>query len=506
MPVDFVTFGSPNRFEIAIRSRRQRRPEDWPLGYGWSLGDLRLTIGGHVITRNVHNGQSSDFSTWYLLPIFEWLADNWVALLHEEDFDWIERSPATAAAIVPRVLAEVMGKDDEPAVARFDAAQRWRERHGLRSAANGGMLPDLYIRRFLDTIELSWSDTPTLFAPDGFRFVLRPGYASCTVSEVATPLWDALDEFVSGVAGRPTLLADRERLAALTEKLAWLRGLTIVDFAKARVAPSIVTAALAYLGDDGMALFEGENVIGGAPAIAAFSPAIAMYGGLNPSLDIADVRRLSDVALAARARAETPQLAAMVDDLGGSPRTSPYLEGYRLAEDLLEDLVDNDSGDAIDIREMINRLGIVVVELALQTDTIRGVGLAGQGTGPTIVINLSSPFNAGEEGKRFTLAHEFCHILYDRGRARRVGIASGPWAPAAVERRANAFAAEMMMPRELVIRAFAGRGYATEDAIAHAAELLLVSRRALIEHLHNIHLIDETSREYLRTRGANTPH
>lgn len=504
MPDEFISFGRADRFEIALRGRRQRDTVDRrPVGHGWSLGDLRITVAGRVLTENVHNGHRRDHTTWYLLPIFEWLAANWVDLLHEEEFAWRETSTLAAASIVPRVMAETMGKDDAPAATRYEAAQGWRARHGLRTASTGGLLPDLYLRRFLDVIELSWTDAPVLFAPDGFRFVPRPGYASCSVDEVATPLWDAMDEFVSGVAGYPTLADDITRFAMLGRSLQEIRGLTVVDFAKARIAPGVMDVVLDYVGDRLPTLFESQRVSGSVPAIAAFSPAIAMYGGMSPELGAPDVRTLSQVALDAGGRGETPMLAALVRDAGGAPRNPPHIEGYRLAEDLLDDWTDPAIGTVFDVRGMIEALGIEIVEIALETDTIRGVGLAGDGMGPTIVVNTSSIFNTGEEGRRFTLAHELCHILYDRGHARRVGITSGPWAPAAVERRANAFAAGILMPRERVIEAFLTGDYTNDAAVVEAADRLQVSRRALTEHLYNMHLIDEVEREALRATSAH---
>lgn len=499
MTNEFVTFGTPDIFEIAIRAHRQHGAAiDRPAGYGWSLGDLRITIGRRVITQNLSYGQQRDFTTWYLLPIFEWIAWNWIDLLHEEDFGWNESSSAVAAVVVPSVLAETTGKDDGSATRRYEQAQAWRDRHGLRAASNGGLLPDLYIRRFLDAVELSWTDAPALFAPEGFRFVSRAGYASCSVADVATPLWDALDEFTSGVIGYPTLAVDQARFEALSAHMRDVQRSTVVDFARARISSGVLQAALSHLGERTEAMLESERVSGGTPAIAAFSPAVAMYGGINPEIGAIDVARLSDVAIQASGGGERPELAALVRDEGGIPRRAPYLEGYRLAEDLLEDLVGDLPCEAIDIRRLVEDLGIVVVELSLETDTIRGVGLAGSGMSPTIVLNRTSSFNITPEGRRFTLAHELCHILYDRGHARRVGITSGPWAPAAVERRANAFAAGIMMPRAMVFSAFEGERFTDSESIVVAAERLQVSYRALVEHLYNLHLINEAERERLR--------
>ena len=147
---------------------------------------------------------------------------------------------------------------------------------------------------------------------------------------------------------------------------------------------------------------------------------------------------------------------------------------------------------------MIGRLGIEVRQTQLSTDTIRGVALAGGGFGPTILLNTASIYNAAEDGRRFTLAHELCHILFDRTRARRVTIASGPWVAPGIEKRANAFAAYLLMPATLVRRLLPVSGRVDREHIVSAAQALHVSETALVEHAYNLDLIGEWDRERLR--------
>ena len=68
-------------------------------------------------------------------------------------------------------------------------------------------------------------------------------------------------------------------------------------------------------------------------------------------------------------------------------------------------------------------------------------------------MNASTHPKAGR--RRFTLAHELCHLLVDRDKGARLAIVSGPWAPLDVERRANAFAAALLMPEAAVAKAVA---------------------------------------------------
>jgi Zn-dependent peptidase ImmA (M78 family) len=131
----------------------------------------------------------------------------------------------------------------------------------------------------------------------------------------------------------------------------------------------------------------------------------------------------------------------------------------------------------------------------MQTNTIRGVAIAGTQYSPAILVNTSSQFNKTEPGRRFTLAHELFHILYDRARAKRVSHTSGPWASPGVEKRANAFAAMFLMPRDLVRKSVVDKNI---ESISDAARSMRVGVSSLIEHLYNLNVIDGMDRERLR--------
>ena len=115
------------------------------------------------------------------------------------------------------------------------------------------------------------------------------------------------------------------------------------------------------------------------------------------------------------------------------------------------------------------------------------------------MINVTHVFNTNEDGKRFTIGHELCHILFDRTRAQRIAHVSGSWAPPGIERRANAFAAYLLMPRDLVVRNLERGARIDGEETRRIAALLHVNESALVEHLFNIDLIDYVEREQLRT-------
>jgi Zn-dependent peptidase ImmA (M78 family)/transcriptional regulator with XRE-family HTH domain len=110
----------------------------------------------------------------------------------------------------------------------------------------------------------------------------------------------------------------------------------------------------------------------------------------------------------------------------------------RLGEDPLTNLA-----------EILEAQGVRFIELSL-SDAISGLFLSDTRYGPSIIVNEEhSP-----PRRRFSCAHEYCHVLVDRGRGGLVSRAENR--EELFEVRANAFAAAFLMP-EGGVRAFVRR-------------------------------------------------
>lgn len=493
---EFAAFGTPERFEIAVRWTRDAEPRArLPAGHGWSMGDLRITVANHVLTGSRRGALHQEHVGWYLAPLFDWMASNWAALLHEEDFAWPERSAAPAVVACHRALDQSIGVKDPQGRARYKATQAWYYRHAFRNAAEGGLFPDLFVRRMMDDIELSWSAEPPLFAPDGFTFSIEPGVARLPAEDVAGPLWEAL----TWVASQPPVLDEHDRASwkTLAEKIERIPAMGTAVFDRAYVDARILVMVSESLDRIGKRDLIHEDVSATRPYVRELSPAVAMFGGVSPNLGAGDVDYLCGL-LAASARGGDG--AALRDLVAASERPLgvPHEDGYAFAEDFLDRRDLPGAQEWIDVRKIASGLGIDVLETALETDSIRGIALAGQDFTPTILLNVTSPFNANEFGKRYTLAHELCHVLHDRSRARRVTHVSGAWVAPGIERRANAFAAYLLMPRGLVVQSWLPQMEQSRADFEAFARRLRVNETALTEHLYNLGIIDDLARERLR--------
>jgi Zn-dependent peptidase ImmA (M78 family) len=499
---DWAHFGDKARFEIAVRWADDPEPrERRPAHGGWSTGQLRLTVNHHVLTQNEASEDGSDAVTWYLLPVFEWIAHNWVSLLHEERFAWRENSAAPAATAVFLALRRLIDVDGSlPSGENYGSVQAWWARHALRAADSSALYPDIVFRRLGDQIEISWTARQPNYSPDGFRFALMPGVATLPVSDVARPLWEALG-WVGATAPQLSLTdEDRKSIANLERRIVSLKRLSTSTLEEGYL-PHRLFSQLSAIRQK-IHLPDTSRKLKDAPALERLDDAVLMFGGVNPNIGLTDMNTLL-VLLASRSGGdESTNLQALVDDTVGAPASVPFQEGYDLAEQLLEKCSLPGNASHVDVRALLAGWDIKIVEKVLKTNTIRGVAIAGARYAPSILINKTSEYNASEAGKRFTLAHELFHILYDRSRARRVTHVSGPWAPPGVEKRANAFAAMFLMPRGILAQSFKGRKI-DEETVTSAANAMQVGISALVEHLYNTSMIDEATRDRLRLLETN---
>lgn len=488
---EFVHFGDPKLFEIAARWTSDKEPRQLlPQEGGWSTGDLRITVGHQVLTARRYNGKESGHIAWYLAPLLDWLLSQWTSILHEEAFAWPEKGGAPAAWAVFAALGRCIASPDKDEQDQYRAVQGWWMRHALRAADPSALYPDLCLRRLGDDIEISWAGRQPVHAPEGFALTSPPGYALFAVAAVATPLWQFLEWAMRTASGITEM--DREAIDGMRER-----------FIQLKQTP-LKTLELKYLSDQVQALLRSARetvdlqnssvLVPDVPAIAELDPAVLMFGGLNPSIDTCDAVLLLQFLKNHQNNTEAEALAKLVDDRGWNQMLPPYEEGYDLAEEVREEIgIPVDERD-VNVHQILHDLGITIEEVALDTDSVRGVALAGPGFSPAILVNKTHKYNQSSFGRRFTLAHELCHILFDRSRAKKLSHVSGPWTAPRTEKRANAFAAMFLASRTATRTVFREYG---KEGTREAARNLQLGHSAFVRHLYNLGLIDESEREQL---------
>lgn len=136
----------------------------------------------------------------------------------------------------------------------------------------------------------------------------------------------------------------------------------------------------------------------------------------------------------------------------GSPKTKGEAirqgEGHALEERRRLDLGDGALGD---ITEVLESQGVRTAELPLPDD-VSGMTISDREAGILVAVNENHP----EARRRFSCAHEYAHVIFDRDRSSLVST----WADREehLEVRANAFAASFLAPEPGVQQFMAGLG------------------------------------------------
>ena len=488
---------------------------------GLSWGSFQIWVRDRNLCAHWEEGERIDSVHWYLLPLLEWFARNWDALLHEERLPAKNAGETAWESLRATCFPPSAIEDDEDKASAWEGAWHgWWSRHALQAAREGGLFPDIVLRRLRDRVEVSWGSVRSAGMPGHYRFMESDrGSALLEPQAVAGALHEVLSQAASYLSSS---MPDSKRIVALNRKLrnlnaggkarnearerrlAWLAGLgTTKHGVRAgwrRAVEGLLRSDLAER--PRRALLEAAET----PLVVTGScHAALMFGSLAPNVTEADVQEL--VRATVGLYAPEGEAGAMSGMYRAAPiedsASRPWNQGYELAEKVHEDLGgDFEKGALVDVNRLVEALGVRIELLDLSDTHVRGVSIAGPQHRPGIFVNGRHASNAHEAGRRFTLAHELCHLLFDREQGRPLAVASGPWAPRAIEQRANAFAAMLLMPTSLVKRTLARLtvAVATKEGVDEVAERLGTGRLAVLNHLVNLGFMDETDQRRLEVQ------
>jgi Zn-dependent peptidase ImmA (M78 family) len=440
-----------------------------------------------------------------MLPLLEWFAFKWDVLLHESRLPVrnlaADAWTTMAATAFPPESSLSLQKEEE----WRGKWKRWWDDHCILAARSGGLFPSVFFRRWQDLIEVSWGTAPVAGQPSHYRFLASKGFERLPAGEVAQALFDVLEDAVVHLR---KALPDSERIERLhnavskiptvakSQRMAILSGLdkdrwdSLEEAIRGRCPEAAFESVFAG---------EGTDLVVTTPGSAAL-----MFGSASPTLEDSDVHELA-LQLAGMYSATTSnhplERFARSEPLDSS-QARPWEQGYALADELLDELELLKDANWIDVESLCLKLGITIRSIHLKDKEIRAVAATSKNHTPAIFINVHHPTSSKPSGRRFTIAHELCHLLHDRLYGARLALASGPWAPKDLEKRANSFAAEFLMPSTLVQAAVSKLSVplATIEGIQTVAKALKTSFTATAEHLANIGSISEAELESLHTQ------
>ena len=523
-------FGDKATFAFEIEPLTGPPPEDDPSAAAtWAR--LQLWLHNDNLSRHVHTdeGRVEAGLHWPVIHLVRWLVRSWPKLFNEQQWPlpgWYRNARDVCNALDRKLLeieeAVDRGQSNEADAETFAA---YRDSlvgtHAMAAAAAGGLIPDLYLARDGDRVSIAMGvgkshpstwfqfekgerDVPTTLFVDAARglvqwtleMVSTIEHAVCAQDRRELGEWlraldsdEAAEDALSGYTG----VSSADLTAILT--------VAHEPVSTSAAAPASINAAVD-------AFFELEP--GWRRAGARFDPSrsgVAMvFRALSPTLDLSDVLEILDVLKECprddRARAWLTGLQAKLPS--PTAHELDYEQGYYLAEQVRKHLGNPDGH--LDVEELLRAHHIGIEQLEIPDPDIDGGAVWDDTHGPVVVVNSASSRAREVGGRRMVLAHEFCHLVNDRKAAARLKIMSGAWAPPVLERRANAFAAELLLPREGMLKHI-GIPTALPDpkTLRHFMRTFKVGYIMCVEHVQNrFGLVRSESRAQMYRPGPLT--
>jgi Zn-dependent peptidase ImmA (M78 family) len=490
--------GDPTVFAFSIAFMRNPHGDDdrATLEERESWGAFSLWVHGENLCAHIEQGQILDSAHWYMLPFIEWFVENWDALLHEERLPLLNAGLSAAAALSISRRPPLSLKDVDE-FEWMDAWSAWWQRHCVRSSREGGLFPDLYVRRYRDLLELSTGTESLPGIPDDHVFLSPNRRYELDPIEIVDALFTVISSAAQELRRRLPSSPRIERLEAGiaglfaanrgTARMAWLAGLGDDMDRYTQVANEIDT----ILGTVEPALREQITGVRRSTPLFVDGSAYArlLYGAISPTTTLTDVAMLTNLIVRNYVADATPWLSRFEIplDVTEVSQLPPGEQGSWLGEQACE-LLGAGTESWVDIRAVLEALEVQSGTIDLSDDAIRAVSVFGPTQLPHIFCNRRTRWGQSPEVERFTLAHELCHLLLDREYGDELAVATGPWAPTAIEQRANAFAAAFLMPTWLLRNSLNRTGQPADDpeTIRAVSTTLRVSGSSLIDRLYNL--------------------
>ncbi len=448
-------------FAFEIRPLAGAPPEGDPsAAVTWA--ELQIWLHGENLTRHVHTDQArvDNGIHWPVVYLARWFVRSWPELFEAQR--WPVPGLRNTRDVCNQLDEELVDLEGIAELGRLEELAVRRDTfvltHALAAGAAGGLVPDLYLGRDGGRISVALGAG---LAHPSVRF-----YYERSERDVAVPVFlDAVRGLVTWVLERVGPLdgaipsADKEAFSGWLSALGSPSAAEAAVLGYAGVDKESLLAAYAEAGRGG----DEQDVLGsvfelepgwqrhGAQLDGQSSGAAIVFRALLPTMSVGEVLGVLDTLRASPANPGADEaLRALQKSLPSvSVRETDYWQGYHLAEAVRAYLGNPDS--RLEIEGLLNGIGIRVADVELEDAEVDGGAVWDDHHGPVLLVNQCSIRARTRWGRRMVLAHELCHLLIDRSAAIPLKIMSGPWAPPVLERRANAFAAELLLPRAGVI-------------------------------------------------------
>lgn len=427
-------YGFPESFAVELRfdsGEAVDSSDDVTRGGG------SVFLGGHRVWPPA--GDESARFEWTWIELLEHLATFWAHLMWEEGLP-LGLRPSDAKALWDQLDEQLEAAPTAQADADRAMAELgdFLQAHDLALAIQGAVLPSIVLIR-----------------EGRYFWVCAPGRTSQLSEQLVVRTLEGVGD---GIAGRLEAAPD-ERATKAVES--WRNRLDRSAMDRVRISTGrSAEEVFALSGEESLkdswdldrtSLQDTNELL--AVARSATSVTIdALRSVLAQVRDQPFVERQALDELALRAQFELASVST----------ARPHEQGYHLARwfRVLYATGGSAAEGPIDPQRILSEWGIDVVDLSGDLPPeLDAVSCWGDLRGPTVFVNPGGVHSGSVAGRRTTLAHEICHLLIDRRGALPFAEVLTSDSRGRVESRANAFAAELLIPQSVAGPALSGSDF-----------------------------------------------
>lgn len=430
----------------------------------WAKG--RLLIAGDPAIAS----EDGDVVEWTWLDVLEWVAKHWSALLLEQAY------PFNVSTLGMGTLMRDLNRrwEDMPEDRVEDEeeqALQFLARHDLASAFKGIYFPSVYLLRLGNTLQATVAETDT-------QYSLNLADAVDALEAIANGIVELIEQHCQP-QGRAQMAIDmwQKRHQKFVQKhLILSTGLTERSLKELNASNSEFWE------------FDAAQPLADTELMAA---ARMTSGKLNLEQQTIVLSLIRQVPLQA-----TPILDQLSVELKHvfKEEGQLYDQGYWVAN-WLRGKLNKPLSEPVQPAEVLKQWNVKLQNFELDNSGLDALACWGHKHGPAILINQVEESSAAHKfGENSTLAHEICHLLLDRGDTLPVAEVLNGNSPERLEKRARAFAAELLLPREAAAQLIQ-KAQSLEESITQLSNTYRVSEKLVTLQIKNSSIYHQLSQE-----------
>lgn len=173
-----------------------------------SWGKFELWVNGRELCGFSKNNQEQTYE-WNLIYVVEWICENLPIIIQDEEFPLPVKGNTTFELLTNSL--DFDSENDDEFDDWFSTKQDWEFKHSWFSSRGGSYLPQIYFRRNVNQIEISWNNESLYNSGISFPYLIGVEYVPMQVFE--SVLRNFVQDFLNALKSKTQCIEEYEKFS-----------------------------------------------------------------------------------------------------------------------------------------------------------------------------------------------------------------------------------------------------------------------------------------------------